>query len=134
MRLRLQLLPHAPTSVVRATTSKVSLTVFLSSPESYEGGELALGFTAREQDIKLPAGSAVLYPALALHRVAPIASGQRLTALTWVRSLVRDAAAREILFDLETAQHSFSTRFGKVPELDLLAKTQANLLRRWVED
>jgi PKHD-type hydroxylase len=133
MRLRLQLLPHAPTSVVRATTSKVSLTVFLSSPESYDGGELVLEFTAREQDIKLPAGSAVL-PGAGFTLVSPIASGQRLTAVTWVRNLVRDAAAREILFDLETARHGLPARFGKVPELDLLAKTQANLLRRWVED
>ena len=125
---------HVDNALMSGMRTDLSLTVFLSSPESYEGGELVIESTAGEQDIKLPAGSAVLYPTTALHRVAPVASGQRLAAVTWVRSLVRDAAAREILFDLETARHSLSERLGKAPELDLLSKTQANLLRRWVED
>jgi PKHD-type hydroxylase len=47
---------------------------------------------------------------------------------------VRDPAAREILFDLETARYKLFQRLGKTPELDLLSKTQANLLRRWAED
>jgi PKHD-type hydroxylase len=51
-----------------------------------------------------------------------------------VRSLVRDAAAREILLDLKTAQHRLFKQLGKTPEIDLLAKTHTNLLRRWIED
>jgi PKHD-type hydroxylase len=54
--------------------------------------------------------------------------------VTWVRSLVRDAAAREVLFDLETARHRLFAQLGKTPELDLLSKTYANLLRRWADD
>ena len=125
---------HVDNALMGGMRTDLSLTVFLSDPESYEGGELVIESTAGEQDIKLPAGSAVLYPTTALHRVAPVRSGQRLAAVTWVRSLVRDAEAREILFDLETARHGLSERFGKVPEFDLLSKTQANLLRKWVED
>lgn len=54
--------------------------------------------------------------------------------MKWVRSLVSDAAARELLFDLETARHGLFERLGKTPEMDLLAKTQSNLLRLWAED
>ena len=87
-----------------------------------------------EQDFKLPAGSAILYPTTALHRVAPVTRRQRLAAVTWVRSLVRDADCREVLFDLETARHGLAKQLGKKAELDLIAKSKANLLRMWAED
>ena len=112
----------------------LSVTVFLSDPEDYDGGELVIESAAGEQDVKLAAGDAVVYPTTFLHRVAPVTKGERLAAVTWVRSLVRDAAKREMLFDLETARHALFERLGKTPELDLLAKTQSNLLRRWAED
>jgi len=52
----------------------------------------------------------------------------------WVRSFVRDAAHRELLFDLETARRRLFDRDGKTAEGDLLAKCTANLLRLWCED
>jgi PKHD-type hydroxylase len=112
----------------------VSVTVFLSEPDEYEGGALVIESSAGEQDVKLAAGSAVVYPTTSLHRVAPVVAGERRAAVTWVRSLVRDAAARELLFDLETARHGLYERLGKTSEMDLLAKTQSNLLRLWAED
>ena len=51
----------------------------------------------------------------------------------WVRSLVRDAAKRELLFDLETARRKLFDAHGKTPEFDLLSKTTANLMRMWVD-
>jgi PKHD-type hydroxylase len=125
---------HVDNVIMGGVRTDVSLTVFLSDPADYDGGELIIESTAGEQDIKLSAGSGVLYPTTALHRVAPVRRGQRLAAVTWVRSLVRDSAAREILFDLETARHRLFEQLGKTPELDLLSKTHANLLRRWAED
>lgn len=125
---------HVDNPLMGGMRTDVSLTLFLSEPADYDGGELVIESAAGEQDVKLPAGSAVVYSTTALHRVAPVRRGQRLAAVTWVRSLVRDAAAREILFDLETARHKLFERVGKTPEMDLLSKTQANLLRRWAED
>lgn len=125
---------HVDNAVMGGMRSDVSVTLFLSDPADYEGGELVIESSAGEQDIKLPAGSAVVYPTTFLHRVAPITRGHRLAAVTWVRSLVRDPAAREILFDLEVARQKLFQQLGKTPELDLLSKTHANLLRRWAED
>lgn len=125
---------HVDNVMMGGVRTDISLTLFLSDPADYEGGELVIESAAGEQDFKLPAGSAVIYPTTALHRVAPVRRGQRLAAATWVRSLVRDAAEREILFDLETARLRLYEQLGKTHELDLLAKTQANLLRRWAED
>jgi PKHD-type hydroxylase len=47
---------------------------------------------------------------------------------------LRDAARREILFDLDRARRGLFERHGKTEEVDLLHKTSANLLRMWAED
>jgi len=112
----------------------LSLTLFLSDPADYDGGELVIDFATGTREIKLPAGSGVLYPTTELHRVAEVTRGQRLAAVTWVRSLVRDAAQRQILIDLKTASHRLVAQIGKTAEIDLLSKAHTNLLRRWVED
>ncbi|MFD1951707.1 Fe2+-dependent dioxygenase [Sphingomonas arantia] len=125
---------HVDDAIMGGMRTDVSVTIFLSEPDEYDGGELVIESAAGEQDVKLAAGSAVLYPTTSLHRVAPVTRGERRAAVTWVRSLVRDAGERELLFDLETARHALFERLGKTPELDLLAKTQSNLLRRWAED
>jgi len=111
----------------------VAVTLFLSAPGDYEGGELVIETTAGEMAIKLEAGSAVAYPAGTLHRVAPVTAGERLVGVTWAQSLVRDAAAREILLDLDTARRDLFAREGKSRAFDLLTKSRAALLRRWAE-
>jgi hypothetical protein len=65
-------------------------------------------------------------------RKGPAACSTRLVG--WVRSYVRDAAQRELLFDLDTARHRLFERHGRSAEHDLLAKAAANLLRMWAED
>ena len=112
----------------------MSITVFLSDPKDYDGGELIMYFPTGERSIKLDAGHAVLYPTTALHRVAEVTRGERLVVVTWLRSFVRDAAKREILFDLQTAKHRLIAQLGDTPELDMIGKTYTNLLRRWVDD
>lgn len=113
--------------------SDVSMTLFLNSSDAYDGGELVIETTQGEEAIKLEAGSMVVYPSATLHRVEPVTRGVRFVAVTWIQSLVRDAHSREILFDLDTARQAIFEKYGKTPEFDLLSKSHANLLRRWVE-
>lgn len=113
--------------------SDLSLTLFLSGPETYSGGELVIESTQGEQVFKLPAGSMILYPSSTLHRVEAVTSGIRLAAVTWVQSLVRDGGDREILFDLDTARQLLFEKSGKTPEFDLISKSHANLLRKWAD-
>jgi PKHD-type hydroxylase len=112
----------------------LSFTLFLSDPASYEGGALNVEDSYRERAIRLPAGELILYPSTTLHRVEPVTSGVRLAAVGWLRSHVRDAECREILFDLETALRQIHGEQGKSPVFDLLVKTRTNLLRCWAED
>jgi PKHD-type hydroxylase len=110
----------------------ISLTLFLSDSDTYSGGELVIESTQGEQSFKLPAGAMVLYPSSTLHRVEPVTQGQRLAAVSWVQSMVKDDARREILFDLDTARQLIFEKYGKTSEFDLIAKSQSNLLRSWV--
>jgi PKHD-type hydroxylase len=109
-----------------------SVTVFLSDPGTYEGGELVIETLSGGIGIKLAAGDAVVYPASTLHRVAKVRSGTRLAAITWVRSLVRDPAQRELLCELDVARASLEKRAPDArAELDLLNRTLCNLVRMW---
>ncbi len=125
---------HVDDALIAGVRTDVSFTLFLSDPESYEGGELVIDTASGEEAFKLPAGGLLTYPATSLHRVAPVAQGERLAAAGWVRSLVRDAGRRELLFDLETARRRLFDREGKSAEADLLAKCAANLMRMWCDD
>lgn len=113
--------------------SDLSFTVFLNGPAAYAGGDLVIEGADSEQSFKLEAGSAIVYPSTTLHRVEPVTSGERLVAVGWVQSLVRDTEQREILFDLEVVKRSIFAKDGKSTEFDLLSKSVANLLRKWAE-
>jgi PKHD-type hydroxylase len=113
--------------------SDISLTLFLSSPDTYEGGELMIETSLGEQAFKLDAGAMITYPSTTLHRVEAVTAGVRLVAVSWVQSLIRDPGDREILFDLDTARQALFEQQGKTPAFDLISKSYANLLRKWVE-
>jgi PKHD-type hydroxylase len=113
--------------------SDVSMTLFLSDPETYEGGELVIESSQGEEGFKLAAGAAIVYPSSTLHRVEAVTQGVRLAAVTWVQSLIRDPQQREILFDLETARQALFEASGKTPIFDLISKSHANLMRQWME-
>lgn len=125
---------HVDDALLGGHRSDVSFTLFLSDPGAYEGGELVLDMPLGEEAIKLGAGSVFTYPSTLLHRVAPITGGARLAAVGWVRSYIRDAAQRELLFDLDTARRRLFDREGKTADGDLLARCTANLIRMWAED
>ena len=124
---------HVDNALMGNQRSDVSFTVFLSDPQDYDGGELVVEGAADEQCYKLAAGTAIIYPSSTLHRVEPVTQGTRLVAVGWVQSWIRDAAKRELLFDLDTVRRSLYTQSGKTNEFDLLSKSLANLMRQWVE-
>jgi PKHD-type hydroxylase len=125
---------HADEPIMDGSRVDLAFTLFLSPPQSYGGGELVIDGAAGEEAHKYDAGSALLYPATALHRVVPVHEGVRYAAVGWVRSFVRSPANRELLFDLETARQQLFQAHGKTAEHDLLSKCYANLLRMWCED
>lgn len=104
----------------------LAMTLFLSPPDSYEGGELILELPSGEEEIKLAAGEAFVYSAKYIHRVGPVRRGVRMAAVTWVQSAVRDASMRAILYDLHLVLRKLEDR--EEPAL-LVSKSYHNLLR-----
>jgi len=125
---------HVDDALMGGMRTDIAFTLFLDAPDSYDGGELVIESAAGDDAIKLPAGSMIAYPATTLHRVAMVTRGRRHAIAGWSRSFVRDAAQRELLFDLDTARRTIFARDGKSAEFDLISKSLANLLRMWVDD
>jgi PKHD-type hydroxylase len=111
--------------------SDVSITVFLNNPSDYEGGELVVNTPFGEQLVKLPAGDAVMYPSSSLHRVAEVTRGERLVAVTWLQSLVRDPTRRELLHELNTVRERMLAATPESEDAKLINKTYVNLVRMW---
>lgn len=108
----------------------ISLTIFLSDPAGYDGGELAidLGGGAIHQ-VKLPAGHGFAYPSTAVHLVRPVTRGCREVAVLWAQSHCSDPRQREALFDLRAVLESSTARDPAGTETRLLQKTLSNLER-----
>jgi PKHD-type hydroxylase len=125
---------HVDDALMNGMRTDISYTLFLSDPKTYSGGELVLENTSGDESFKLPAGSMIVYPTTALHHVAKVTRGERLVCVGWARSYVRDAAKREILFDLDTARRRIFAAQGASGDYNLVAKSAANLMRMWAED
>lgn len=114
--------------------SDMSMTLFLEPPESYDGGELTIETNFGVQQIKLPAGHAVLYPSSSLHRVEPVTRGRRVASFFWLQSMIRDDAARQLLFDLDRSVQGVAAQMGQDHgEVIRLTGVYHNLLRRWAD-
>ena len=111
--------------------SDISITIFLSDPAEYDGGELVINTPFGAQPVKLPAGDAVMYPSSSLHRVAEVTRGERLVAVTWLQSLVRDPARRELLHELNYVRERMLANTPDTEDAKLINKTYVNLVRMW---
>ncbi len=109
--------------------SDLSATLFLSEPDSYEGGELVSG----GRRAKLPAGHLVLYPASTLHHVTPVTKGARIAAFFWIQSMVRADHQRATLLDLDESIQALRIDRPDHPSIVRLTGLYHNLLRDWAE-
>jgi PKHD-type hydroxylase len=63
---------------------KVSVTVQLSQPDEYEGGDLQFMLGAGQIWAPRVQGAAVIFPSFFLHRVTPVTKGTRKSFVLWV--------------------------------------------------
>lgn len=114
--------------------SDLSITVFLEDPQSYDGGELTVETNFGVQRVKLPEGHAVLYPSSSLHRVEPVTRGRRTASFFWIQSMIRDDAARQTMFDLDSSIQALAVDLGHDnAQVIRLTGVYHNLLRRWAD-
>ncbi len=113
--------------------SDVSTTVFLNDPGEYEGGELVIRTAFGDQRVKPGAGAVAAYPSSSLHQVAEVTAGERLVAVTWAQSMVRDPQRRELLYQLYQARESLLERQPDAEETTRVDHVYVNLMRLWAE-
>jgi PKHD-type hydroxylase len=112
----------------------LSVTLFLSEPDEYDGGDLVIEDNYGSHEVKLGAGDAVLYPSTSLHMVTPVTRGARVASFFWLQSMIRDGHARSMIYDLDTAIQALVERLGRDdPETVKLTGIYHNLIRYWAE-
>ncbi len=117
----------------RKIRTDVSVTLFLTNPGDYDGGELQVEDTYGRHSIKLPAGDIVVYPATSLHQVAPITRGVRTSCFLWVQSLIRDDGQRTILYEMDGAIQRLNQTNADDAARRSLIGCYHNLVREWSE-
>ena len=66
------------------TIRKLSLSIQLTNPKEYEGGELILHEDEKGEQMKKEQGTLILFPSFILHEVKPITKGERNSLVSWV--------------------------------------------------
>ncbi|GAA0483436.1 Fe2+-dependent dioxygenase [Parasphingorhabdus litoris] len=112
--------------------SDISCTIFLSGPNDSKGG--ALHVTQGEAGMRfkgLP-GTAIVYPSHTLHEVEPISEGERIVAITFIQSKVRDVMKRNLLYELNevAALEGLNMKDENYMRMQAL---QYNLMRMWMD-
>lgn len=123
---------QVPGTPVKVRTD-LSMTLFFSEPEEYEGGELVIEDTYGAHSVKLAAGDMVLYPSTSLHKVTPVTKGRRLASFFWLQSMVASDEKRSLLFDMDMAIQSLRNQLADSREIVQLTGVYHNLLRQWAQ-
>ena len=110
--------------------SDISITVFLASKSSYDGGELVIHLESESVKVKLEAGSAVIYPSTHLHEVAKVTRGERLVSITFVESRVSEERKRHMIYTLGevSALEGLTMKHENRIKLEVVKQ---NLIRLW---
>lgn len=122
---------HIDAPYIDGVRTDLSFTLFLSDPETYEGGALAIDHAGAEDIIKPPAGTLVIYPASTVHRVLGVSKGERIACVGWIKSRIRSPEDRAILFELARIDADLRAVGTKGDIRERLVNLRNNLLRRW---
>lgn len=125
---------HADAAFINLGTHRIrsdlSCTIFLNEPESYDGGALHVRYGDADIRFKLKPGEAIIYPSDTFHEVERVTRGERLVAITFIQSQIKDPWRRNLLFDLNEVAALEGLKME--PEnFSRLQLVQANLLRYW---
>ena len=75
---------HMDTGPDKFSRRKISITVQLSDPSEYEGGDLQIKINAGQNDTPKGLGNVVIFPSYLLHRVTPVTKGLRRSLVLWI--------------------------------------------------
>ncbi|WP_108810190.1 Fe2+-dependent dioxygenase [Sphingorhabdus sp. Alg231-15] len=112
--------------------SDISCTIFLNGPEDYKGGALYVTQGEAGMRFKGVPGTAIVYPSHTLHEVEAISQGERMVAITFIQSRIRDVMKRNLMYELNevAALEGLNMRDENYTRMQAL---QYNLMRMWME-
>lgn len=132
---------HTDSATMHQVRTDLACTIFLTDPDSYEGGELCI--EQRDGTIfkhKGKKGHCVVYKCGAPHWVTPVTKGSRISGVTWIESYLRNEQQRDILsrmrrflvevekdIDHDNPKCKFRTWMTNVSSIE------SNLMRMWIE-
>ncbi len=122
---------HVDSAHIDNHRTDISMTLFLTEPNSYEGGELVIHSQVGQVTFKQPAGTLVLYPSTHIHCVKPVSSGKRVCYFGWIKSQVRYPHQREMLFEMDKVITNLSNKGVPNPDLVPLISIRNNVMREW---
>lgn len=131
--------PHVDNPMMAAASggapmrTDASITIFLSPPASYDGGELQIKSDIGDAKVKLPAGDAIIYPTGAIHQVLPVTNGERRVVVSWMQSMIADTTRRQIVYELDLVCQSLLQKMPNSDEHRALMRNYGNLMRLWGE-
>lgn len=117
----------------QALRSDLSVTVHLTDPKTFAGGDFVIQTPYGEQRLRGGQGSAIVYPSSMLHRVEPIIGGSRVSCVGWIQSFVRDLEERRIVWELERLRNDLMAALPDSPFPERFGQIHQNLLRKWSE-
>lgn len=119
---------HTDAPWMGPTRTDLSCTLFLSDPEQYKGGELCV---QGKKPVKAKAGECVIYDCGEKHWVRPVTEGERICAVTWIQSKIRDSkkrqmvsSFRDLLAKMEKSHPDWFLQGGGI---------HSSLLRMWMD-
>ena len=112
----------------------LSMTLFLSDPDDYVGGELRLEYTSGVvMELREPKGTVVVYPSGIMHEVLPVTEGERIAFVAWVESHISDPAKRDILAEITMLCEDMSERENLSDLHTRMLCIKHNMFRQWMK-
>lgn len=124
---------HVDQAHVGDIRTDISFTMFLDSPESYDGGELIIARQPQQFGFKLSAGSMVIYPTGSLHCVTQVTRGTRNAIIGWMQSRIRCHEQRRVIQKLSTVLNVLNQTENMLPAALQTNECIQDLQRFWGE-
>jgi PKHD-type hydroxylase len=112
----------------RKIRTDLACTLFLN--DDYDGGELC----ANGLSVKGEPGTCVVYECWRPHWVNPVTRGERICAITWMQSAIRDATQREVLNLFQSVLKEVDRTSNEARFYPRLSALYGKLIRMWMEN
>jgi len=122
--------PHADSSLMNRPPIRSDVSVTLWLTDDYEGGELCIHGMG---EFKGKPGDIVVYPSHYVHEVKPVTRGERICAVMWVQSMIREESQRELLRRFYELGVRTKEKENLSPDYIEMVSLYNNLLRQWAD-